>query len=113
MPPGFPREAHAQVLLDGEPAEDLAALRHVADAAAHALVRRVVRDVAALQADRSRLHRHDAHQGLQQRRLADAVAPEDDRDLADLRVEADVAQDVRAAVVLVDLIDLQHRYRPK
>ena len=64
---------------DREASEDLAALRHVADAAAHALVRRLAGDVGAAEADRSRAHRHDAHQALQQRRLADAVAAEDRR----------------------------------
>ena len=81
-------QAHREVFLHREAAEDLAPLRHVADAAANALVRRVVRDVGAAEADTAGAHRHDAHQALQQRRLADAVAAEDHRDLAGCRLEA-------------------------
>ncbi len=102
-------QAHRQVLADGEAGEDLAALRHVADAAADPLVRRLVGDVVAVEQHPARAHRHHAHQALQQRRLADAVAAEHDRDLADPRLERDAAQDVRAAVVLVQRLGLEQR----
>ena len=101
-------EAHSQVLFDAEPAEDLAPLRHIADALANALVRRVAGDVAAVEPDRSGLHRDDTHQALEQRRLADAVASEDHRHLALRGFEADLAQDVRAAVVLIQSFNAEH-----
>ncbi len=45
-------QAHGEVLRDREAAEDLAPLRHVADAPAHALVRRLAGDVVAVERDR-------------------------------------------------------------
>ena len=102
------RQAHAQVLFHREPAEDLAALRHEADAGARALVRRRILDGLAVELDAAGLDGHQAHQRLEQRGLADAVAPQQHRDLAAMRLQAHVAQDVRAAVVLVDVLDVQH-----
>jgi hypothetical protein len=54
VPAGLVRQAHAQVLLDGQPREDLAALRHEADAGAGALVRRAVLDRLAVELDAAR-----------------------------------------------------------
>jgi hypothetical protein len=45
------------------------------------------------------------HEAAQQRRLADAVAAEQRRALARGHVERHVAQDVAAAVILVELVD--------
>jgi hypothetical protein len=95
---------HAQVLLHRQPREDLAALRHEADAGAGALVRRGALDRASVELDAAGLDRHQAHQRLEQSRLAHAVAPQDDGDLAGLRLQAHVAQDVRAAVVLLTFL---------
>ena len=82
---GLGGQAHAQVFLDREAREDLAALRHVADAGADALVRRRVRDVLAVEARcvpvlvGTRPIRR-----LEQRGLAHAVAAEQRGDLAGL-----------------------------
>ena len=105
---GLGGQAHQQVVAHRQPAEDLAALRHVADAGAHPVVRRRARDVLAGQRDAAALHGDAAHQAFQQRRLADAVAAEHDGDLADLRFERAVAQDMAAAIELVEGFDFQH-----
>ena len=105
---GLVGQAHAQVLVHRQPAEDLAALRHVAHALAHALVGRVLVERVAVERDAAGADGDHAHQALQQRGLAHAVAAQDHRHLAGLRLEADVAQDVRAAVVLVDAFDAEH-----
>ena len=102
-------QAHRQIFLDRQAGEDLAPLRNVADTAADPLVRRLHADVDAVEVDAARAHGHDAHQAFQQRRLANAVAAEHDRDLAHRRFERDAAQDVRAAVVLVERLDLEKR----
>ena len=68
--------AHRQVLLDRQAREDLAALRHVADAAAARAGAASARDVLAVEHDAPRADRQQAHQALEQRRLAHAVAPE-------------------------------------
>ena len=94
----------SRVLLDGEAREDLAPLRHVADAGARALVRRRRRELAVGEPDAAGGGRHEAHQRPQQRRLADAVAAEERRHLARRHLERDVPQDVAAAVVLVEIV---------
>jgi hypothetical protein len=101
-------QAHAQVLLHREAGEDLAALRHEAHAGARALVGRPAVDRLAVELDAAALDGHQAHDRLQQRGLAHAVAPEQHADLAERGREADVAQDVRAAVVLVDVLYREH-----
>jgi len=53
-------------------------------------------------------HRHQAHQATQQRGLAHAVATQQAGDLAQPGFEGQAAQDVAAAVVLVQRIDLEH-----
>ncbi len=57
---------------------------------------------------RPALHRHHAHQALEQRRLADTVAAEHHGDFAQAGLEGHAAQDVAAAVVLVETLDLQN-----
>ncbi|MCY1239417.1 hypothetical protein D9M72_522100 [compost metagenome] len=101
-------QAHAQVLLDREPREDLAALRDEADAGPGPVVRRGLVDRLAFEFDAAALDGHEAHERLQQRGLAYAVAAEQDRDLAERGFEAHVSEDVGAAVILVDVLDCQH-----
>jgi hypothetical protein len=48
------------------------------------------------------------HQATQQRGLADAVAAEQRGDLARFRLQRHAAQDVAAAVVLVEIGNVQH-----
>ena len=109
---GLVGQAHAQVLVHRQAAEDLAPLRHVAQPQAHALVAGELVQRLAVQRDAAGADGHHAHQALQQRGLAHAVAAQDHRHLALLRLEGDIAQDVRAAVVLVDAFDLQHVIGP-
>ena len=108
VPGGSRREPELQILLDGEPRKDLAALRHVAEPEPRARVRRQLGHVGAVEADRARARRQQPGEALQQRRLADAVAAENRRDGAGRRLERDVAQRVAAAVVLVERVDGQH-----
>ena len=102
------RQAHAQVLFHRQARKDLATLRHKAYAQARTLVGREFVDRLAIKFDAAGLDGHQAHHGLEQRRLAHAIAAQDHCDLADLGLQAYIAQDVRAAVVLVDVIDFQH-----
>src|SRR5438132_931756 len=83
-----PLDAHPQVLLDGEAREDLAPLRHVADAGARSLVRLRVRQYLLLEGDAAAFRGHQAHQRFQQRGLADAVAAEECGHLACRHLEA-------------------------
>ena len=103
-------EAHLQVLVDGEPRKDLAALRHVADAEAARAYGGSAAMFAFVEADVARAHRQQPHQALEQRRLADAVAAEQRRALAGGHLERHVAQDVAAAVVLVEVRDGKHGF---
>ena len=104
----FVSQAHAQVFFHGEARKNLAALRHKAHAGAGAFVRRGVVNRLAVKLDAAGLDGHQAHERLEQRGLAHAVAAQQNGDLAHLRLQADVTQNVRAAVVLVDVVDVQH-----
>ena len=53
-----------------------------------------------------------AHQRLEQRGLAGAVAAEDGRDLAFRHVEIHAVQDVAAVVKAVDVDELEHQLIP-
>ena len=97
------RQAHLQVLLDRQPRKDVAPLRHIADAQRSARGRAAARDAPAVEGDLARADRQQAHQAPEQRRLADAVAAEQRRARArGATSNAHVAQDVAAAVVLVE-----------
>ena len=98
----FRRQAHEQVLLHRQARKDLAALRHVADAEARPLVGRERCDVPPSKVMLPERTGTQADQALEQRGLADAVAPEHGRAGALGNLEAHVAQDVAAAVVLVE-----------
>ncbi len=68
------REAGVEVLLDGEQREDLASLRHVADAAPGAGVGRQAGHVLAREGDAAAADRLLAHDGAEQGGFPDAVA---------------------------------------
>ena len=101
-------QAHGQVVLHRQAREDFAPLRHEADAGARAFVGRAALDALAVELDVAALDRHQAHQAFEQRRLAHAVAAQQHGDLAGARLETDIAQDVRAAVVLLNVLDGEH-----
>jgi hypothetical protein len=105
---GLVGQAHAQVLLDREPREDLAALRHEADAGAGALVRRGVLDRLAVELDAADLIGTRPMSDLSSVVLPTPLRPRMTVTLPQLRLHAHVPQDVRAAVVLVDVLDVQH-----
>jgi len=105
---GLGGQAHLQVLGHREATENLAALGHIAQPQAHPLIRLLVVDGAPIQLDVATLDGHQAHQAFEQRGLAHAVAAQDDGDLAHLGLEAQTPKDVRAAVVLIHTVDLQH-----
>src|SRR5688572_8148458 len=97
--------AHQQVLFHREAREDLAPLRHVAQAGARTLVGFRLHQVELVEPDAAAARRHEAHQGLEQRGLAHTVATEQRGHLARRKLEAHVAQDVAAAVVLVESLN--------
>ena len=93
--------------LDGQPREDVAVLRDVADAAPHHGVRGQPRDVLAVERDRAAGPRDEPHEGTHRRRLADAVPAEHGGDAVGGDVERDPLQDVRLAEVDVEVADRQ------
>ena len=99
-----------QVLLDGEPGEDVAVLGHVADAAADDAVRRKRRQVVAGELHRS-APADETEDRPQRRRLADAV-PSEQRGHAALRnVERHALKHVRLPEVDVQVAHLEQRLR--
>src|SRR5580700_6249528 len=96
------RKAGAQVFLDREQGKDLAALRHIGDAASRPLRRFERGDVAAFPGDGAAAHRLLAGQRVEEAGFADAVAAEHASDLAGLRLERNRPQRLRGAVMQID-----------
>ena len=101
--------AHQDIFADRKVGDDLAALRHVGEAAAGAAEGRLAGNVAVVVSDRAVGPVGQPHDGLEQRGLAGAVAAQDGRDLADRHVEIDAVQHVAAVVKAVDLDELEHQ----
>src|SRR5204863_3214675 len=73
-----PRGLHAdaQVLVDGQIGEDLALLGHIGETRSRDPERPLTREIDASQSYRARARLNQAHDRLQRRRSARAVAPE-------------------------------------
>ena len=67
-------------------------------------------DCRAVEPDRARVRRHDAHQGFERRRFAGAVAAQKRHHLVALDVERDIEQNVRVAVIAVEHLDLEQAH---
>ena len=102
-------EPGAQVFHHREQAEDAAVLRHVADAEPRQLVRRQAGDGVAVEQHRAVARLHQAHDGLERRAFADAVAAEQADHLAGADGERDAVQDVALAVIGVHVLDQDER----
>jgi len=89
---------HAQILQHGQRREDLAPLRHIADAETRASIGRQVRHIPALELHLSAGGAHSADEGLQKRGLAHAVVAEDAYELALGDCKGDAVQDLDAPV---------------
>src|SRR6185437_4025739 len=96
-----------QVLLDVEAAEDPPVLVHELHAGLCNRMALPSRDLDAVEHDRARTRRDDAHQTLERRALARAIAAEQRDDLVAPHAQRDVEQDVRVAVVAVEAADLE------
>src|SRR5262245_12038797 len=102
------REPGLEVFLHGEQGKDLAALRHIGDAAARPLVGLEAGNVGAVEMDGAAAHRMLADQRPQQAGLAHPVAAEHTSHLAGRGGELDGAQRLGGAVVEVDSPHLEH-----
>ena len=94
-----------QIFLDIEAGEDAALLRAERDAGARDLIRRAIDQFLALEAHRAGAPPDHAHDRLQRRGLAGAVAAEQRHHLAFVHVEARAVQDVRLAVPGLQVLD--------
>ncbi len=103
---------HQDVLADREIRNDLAALRNVGDSGARPAKGRLAAEIGGVEPDLAVHAVGEAHQCLEQRGLAGAVAAEDRRHLAVGNVKADIVQDVAAIVEAVDMREGQHQEIP-
>ena len=101
--------AHLEVLEHGHPREELAPLGRLRDAARDDVVRRLVGDVLAAEADPAAPRMVEPVDRAQRRRLAGAVRAEQCDDLALAHLEGDALQRVDRAVVGVDPLELEDR----
>src|SRR5579883_392172 len=99
-------EPRAQVLHHRQRAEDPPVLGHVAHAEPREAVRWQAVDGPALEQDPALAGPHQAHDGLERRALADAVAAEQPHDLATVHPERDAVEDVALAIIGMDSVDL-------
>jgi len=100
--------ADLQILQHSERGKNLAPLRDVANAGAHAGVRIPARNLDAVQRNGSAGDFAQAHEALERGRLADAVAAHQADDLVRRDGKAHVTQDARAADGNIEVLDLQH-----
>src|SRR5690606_33349436 len=101
---------HLEVLLDGQPREDVVGLRHVRDAAGDQGVRRSVGDVLPGQRDGARADLHQPEDRLDQRRLARAVGADHPDQLPLPGVQVGAVEDVDPGHVPGDhLVHAQER----
>src|SRR5262249_53076450 len=99
--------ADLEILLDRQLGEDAPLLGHIAEAAPRDLMGRRTRDVLALEHDLANTLFNEADDRTEGRRLAGAVAPEQRNHLAAIDLEADIEQDVRRAVMAVEVGDAE------
>src|SRR6185437_13053598 len=95
-------ENGADVVLDGEAAEDRGLLRQVADAETGAPVHRQIGDVVPVEADRADIGGDEPGDDIEAGRLAGAVRTEQPDRLAALHGDADVAQHRTLAKALAE-----------
>ena len=91
--------------------EDLAVLRHEAEAGARDVVRLQPGHHPAFQGDPAAPGRRQAHDRLHGGRLAGTVAAEQRHGLALPHRKADTEQDLAGAVIDVEILDLHDRLR--
>src|SRR5207245_2844088 len=99
----------AQVLLHGEPGEDLAALGDVAHAEEDPVLGLDRCDVAPAEADPAAPGRHDAGDDLHGHALASAVQTEDARDLTRAYGQVDPVEHGRRAEAGSNVLELEQR----
>jgi hypothetical protein len=101
--------AKHQILPHRQRGEDVARFRDVAETPARGLMRLQPGDLFALEQDRA-FRRHVAHQRLDRRRTADAVAPEQADDLACADAKRDAVQNMALAVIGVEIVDFEQAH---
>src|SRR6185503_5113417 len=104
-----PDRAEPEVLLDGEPQERAAALRHVADAEPDDVLGGAAVDALAAEPDLAA--RADAHVAdrAQRRGLAGAVGAEQRDHAALVDLEVDAVQHLAGAIRRIDAVQLEQR----
>ncbi len=105
------QHAHLQILQHRQLWEDLAALRHIADTCPRPDVRGGASEVSVLEQNSTAARAEQAHDALQERRLADAVAAHETHYLTRADFKVDVAQDLSLTVRHLQLFDAQHQFR--
>ena len=103
----------AQVVQHRQRREDAAALGHVAEAGAGALVGRRALDGPAVPSDGAPRRGQQAHEGFEQRGLARTVVAEDADALAGADPQRHPVQHADAAVAGAQRVHLHHAARPR
>jgi len=99
--------AHPEVVVDGEPAEDVLGLGHVADALPDDLLGRHPADLLVIEPDGAFPRCQQAEGRLQDGRLTGAVGPHQTDHLLGADVNVDAVQHLHVAVAGVDAVDFE------
>ena len=100
--------AHAQIVVNREAGENLAPLRHITEPQPRATIGLGRGHVVTVKAHKPAGRRQEAHQRLEQRRLAHAVVAENSDELALVDGEADPVEDRNAAVACTQPRHIEH-----
>jgi hypothetical protein len=101
-----------QVLADRQFRKHPAIFRRIADAALGALVRRQPTQILATKVDIAAPQGQEAHDALDRRGLAGAIATNQADDLVSPDIERNAVQNVGRAAIGVDRIDFKHGVNP-
>src|SRR5207245_6502522 len=108
VPPPRPRPDH-EVFFDAERGKDFALLRHPAKAGARAPMRGNPRDVAPAPNDGAAADAGEAHDGEEERRLADAVASEHGEAAAVRDIERDAVEHDGVTITGAHVVEREQR----
>ena len=114
LPGGFDDFEHrADILLDGEAAEDRGFLRQITDAEPRALIHRQFRDVVAVELDRAAIRLDQAGDHVEHGGLAGAVRAQQADGFATAHIDADAAHDLARAETFFHAMHSQEARPPQ
>ena len=102
-------EADLEIFRDRQLREEASPLRDIADPMARHFVGGQAAELDSLHYHSARTYRHEAHDRLERRRLAGAVAPQKAQDFARLKHQREIAQHLHVAIEAIKSAYFEHQ----